>query len=87
MLRLTEYYCKASRINKISVRVHLTDVYYILFTSRFNVDSVEHAAKNVFINLLKKQNSRQDPNTEREKERLREELRKVTKMLRRFNPQ
>ncbi|KFO87667.1 putative ATP-dependent RNA helicase DDX60, partial [Buceros rhinoceros silvestris] len=53
----------------------------------FNVDSVEHAAKKVFINLLKKQNSGQDPNTEREEERLREELRKVKKMLRKFNPQ
>ncbi|NXK03380.1 DDX60 helicase, partial [Herpetotheres cachinnans] len=53
----------------------------------FNVDSVESAAKNIFLSLLKKQKSEQDPNTEREKERLRDELRKVTKMLTKFNPQ
>lgn len=51
------------------------------------MDSVERAAKNVFLNLLKKQKSEQYPNTEREKERLSDELRKVKKMLIKFNPQ
>uniref|UniRef100_A0A8B9RRJ1 Helicase ATP-binding domain-containing protein n=1 Tax=Accipiter nisus TaxID=211598 RepID=A0A8B9RRJ1_9AVES len=77
----------ALHINKNSIRVHLTDIYFILFTLRFNVDSVERAAKNVFLNLLKKQKSEQYPNTEREKERLSDELRKVKKMLIKFNPQ
>ncbi|NWW94894.1 DDX60 helicase, partial [Rhynochetos jubatus] len=53
----------------------------------FNVTSVEDAAMNVFLNLLKKQKSEQDPSTEREKERLRGELSKVKKMLTKFNPQ
>uniref|UniRef100_A0A8D0FEY2 DExD/H-box helicase 60 n=1 Tax=Strix occidentalis caurina TaxID=311401 RepID=A0A8D0FEY2_STROC len=53
----------------------------------FKVDTVESAAKNVFLNLLKKQKSEQDPNTEREKQRLSDELRKVKKMLTKFNPQ
>uniref|UniRef100_A0A8C0B3S0 DExD/H-box helicase 60 n=1 Tax=Buteo japonicus TaxID=224669 RepID=A0A8C0B3S0_9AVES len=73
--------------NIIIIIFHLTDVYFILFTLRFNVDSVERAAKNVFLNLLKKQKSEQYPITEREKERLSDELRKVKKMLIKFNPQ
>ncbi|KFO79330.1 putative ATP-dependent RNA helicase DDX60, partial [Cuculus canorus] len=52
----------------------------------FNVDSVERAAKNVFYNLLKKQKSLQDPDTERQKECLRNELTKVKKMLTKFPP-
>uniref|UniRef100_A0A663MAW2 DExD/H-box helicase 60 n=1 Tax=Athene cunicularia TaxID=194338 RepID=A0A663MAW2_ATHCN len=72
---------------QIKTPLHLTYVYYILFTLRFKVDTVERAAKNVFINLLKRQKSEQDPNTEREKERLSDELRKVKKRLIKFNPQ
>ncbi|XP_054238845.1 probable ATP-dependent RNA helicase DDX60 [Indicator indicator] len=53
----------------------------------FNVDLVEHSAKNIFLNLLRKQRSKQDPNTEREKEHLRDELRKVNKTLTKFCPQ
>uniref|UniRef100_A0A8C8BAL6 DExD/H-box helicase 60 n=1 Tax=Otus sunia TaxID=257818 RepID=A0A8C8BAL6_9STRI len=72
---------------QIKTLLHLTYVYYILFTLRFRVNTVESAAKNVFLDLLKKQKSEQDPNTEREKERLSDELRKVKKMLTKFNPQ
>jgi len=48
---------------------------------------VECAARNVFLNLRKKQRSEQDPNAEREKEHLMDELRKVKKRLIKFNPQ
>ncbi|NWY59089.1 DDX60 helicase, partial [Chionis minor] len=53
----------------------------------FNLDSVEYAAKNVFFSLVEKQKSEQHPNTEREKEHLRDELRKVSKQLGKWNPQ
>uniref|UniRef100_A0A663DQ04 DExD/H-box helicase 60 n=1 Tax=Aquila chrysaetos chrysaetos TaxID=223781 RepID=A0A663DQ04_AQUCH len=87
VLGLLNIIVTALHIIKNSIRVHLTDIYFILFALRFNVDSVERAAKNVFLNLLKKQKSEQYPNTEREKERLSDELRKVKKMLIKFNPQ
>ncbi|KAM6076665.1 putative ATP-dependent RNA helicase DDX60 isoform 2-T2 [Chlamydotis macqueenii] len=72
----------ASFVDKLHEMDKLPAIFFI-----FNVDSVECAAKNVFLNLLKKQKSEQDPNSEREKERLRDELRKVKKTLTKFNPQ
>ncbi|KAM6072540.1 putative ATP-dependent RNA helicase DDX60 isoform 3-T3 [Theristicus caerulescens] len=72
----------ASFVDKLHEMDKLPAIFFI-----FNVNSVECAAKNVFFNLLKKQKSERDPNTERQKERLRDELRKVKKMLRKFNPQ
>ncbi|XP_064004869.1 probable ATP-dependent RNA helicase DDX60 [Pogoniulus pusillus] len=53
----------------------------------FDVHLVEYSAKNIFLNLLEKQRREQDPNTEREKERLEDELRKVNKALTKFCPQ
>ncbi|NWW81778.1 DDX60 helicase, partial [Climacteris rufus] len=50
----------------------------------FNIHSVERAATTVFSNLLEKQKSDQGPDTEREKEDLRDELRKVIKMLKKY---
>lgn len=73
------------RINKNTIRVHLADVYYLLL--RFNVDTVESAAKNVFLYLLKKQRLIQGLNVEKEKNRLRAELGKVKKMVGKFNPE
>ncbi|NWR68867.1 DDX60 helicase, partial [Centropus unirufus] len=71
----------ASFVEKLHEMDKLPAIFFI-----FNVVSVERAAKNVFLNLLKKQESLQDPNSEREKERLRDELRKVEKMLSKFPP-
>ncbi|NXY40816.1 DDX60 helicase, partial [Ceuthmochares aereus] len=71
----------ASFVEKLHEMDKLPAIFFI-----FNVDSVECAARNVFLNLLKKQRSLQDPNTEKEKECLRDELRKVKKMLRKFPP-
>ncbi|XP_075565812.1 putative ATP-dependent RNA helicase DDX60 isoform X2 [Pelecanus crispus] len=70
----------ANFVDKLHEMDKLPAIFFI-----FNVDSVECAAKNVFLNLLRKQRSEQDPNTEREKERLRDELRKVTKTLIKLN--
>lgn len=50
------------------------------------MDLVENAAKNVFFNLLKRQKSEQDPDTESKKEHLRNELKKVNKTLIKFDP-
>ncbi|KAF1637750.1 putative ATP-dependent RNA helicase DDX60, partial [Eudyptes filholi] len=72
----------ASFVDKLHEMDKLPAIFFI-----FNVDSVEGAARNVFLSLRKKQKIEQDPNTEREKERLRDELRKVKKMLTKFNPQ
>ncbi|XP_074722618.1 putative ATP-dependent RNA helicase DDX60 isoform X5 [Strix uralensis] len=72
----------ASFVDKLHEMDKLPAIFFI-----FKVDTVESAAKNVFLNLLKKQKSEQDPNTEREKQRLSDELRKVKKMLTKFNPQ
>ncbi|KFW71861.1 putative ATP-dependent RNA helicase DDX60, partial [Pygoscelis adeliae] len=72
----------ASFVDKLHEMDKLPAIFFI-----FNVDSVECAARNVFLSLLRKQKIEQDPNTEREKERLRDELRKVKKMLTKFNPQ
>ncbi|XP_042664351.1 probable ATP-dependent RNA helicase DDX60 isoform X2 [Tyto alba] len=71
----------ASFVDKLHEMNKLPAIFFI-----FNVDSVESSAKNVFFNLLKKQKSEQDANTEREKEHLSDELRKVKKMLTKFNP-
>ncbi|NXW54987.1 DDX60 helicase, partial [Eurystomus gularis] len=71
--------CFASFVAKLHEMDKLPAIFFI-----FNINSVERSAKNVFVNLLQKQRSEQDPNIEKEKECLREELRKVTKMLRKF---
>ncbi|XP_062429776.1 probable ATP-dependent RNA helicase DDX60 isoform X2 [Rhea pennata] len=52
----------------------------------FGIRSVERAAQNIYSNLLKKQKNEQDPNTEREKENLREKLRKVHRRLKKLQP-
>ncbi|XP_064305825.1 probable ATP-dependent RNA helicase DDX60 [Phalacrocorax carbo] len=72
----------ASFVDKLHEMDKLPAIFFI-----FNVDTVEHAAKNVFLNLMRKQKREQDPDTEREKERLRGELRKVKKTLKKLNPQ
>ncbi|NXW47562.1 DDX60 helicase, partial [Nyctiprogne leucopyga] len=72
----------ASFVDKLQEMDKLPAIFFI-----FNLDSVESAAKNVFLNLLKKQKSEQDPNAEREKERLKNELGKVKKMLIKSNSQ
>ncbi|KAK2542792.1 Ddx60 [Columba livia] len=71
----------ASFVDKLWEMNQLPAIFFI-----FNVDSVENAAKNVFFNLLKRQRSERDPNTESKKERLRDELKKVNKTLIKFNP-
>ncbi|NXX12960.1 DDX60 helicase, partial [Podargus strigoides] len=72
----------ASFVDKLHEMDKLPAIFFI-----FNLDSVECAAKNVFFHLLKKQKNEQDPNTKREEQRSRDELRKVNKMLMKFNPQ
>ncbi|NXI70028.1 DDX60 helicase, partial [Anseranas semipalmata] len=52
----------------------------------FSLDFVERAAKNVFFNLLEKQNVEQDPKTKREIEDVRDKLRKVNKALMKCEP-
>ncbi|NXJ65121.1 DDX60 helicase, partial [Rostratula benghalensis] len=71
----------ASFVGKLHEMDKLPAIFFI-----FDLDSVERAAKNVFLTLLDKQ-SEQQPNTEREKEHLRNELRKVDKQLTKLNPQ
>ncbi|XP_074003466.1 probable ATP-dependent RNA helicase DDX60 [Numenius arquata] len=72
----------ASFVDKLHEMDKLPAIFFI-----FNVDSVECAAKNVFFTLMKKQKSEQHPNTEKEKECLRDELKKVNKQLTKLNPQ
>ncbi|NXG70713.1 DDX60 helicase, partial [Baryphthengus martii] len=72
----------ANFVDKLHEMDKLPAIFFI-----FDVDSVERSAKNIFLNLLRKQRSEQDPNTEREKERLVDELRQINKTLRKFNPQ
>ncbi|NXC38386.1 DDX60 helicase, partial [Penelope pileata] len=52
----------------------------------FGLDSVERAARNVFFNLLEKQNKEQDPKIETEKADVMNKLRKVNKALMKFEP-
>ncbi|XP_009994301.1 PREDICTED: probable ATP-dependent RNA helicase DDX60 [Chaetura pelagica] len=66
-------------VDKLHEMEKLPAIFFI-----FNVDLVEGAASSVFFNLVRKQKSEEDPNTEREKERLKDELRKVTKTLIKF---
>ncbi|XP_052546100.1 probable ATP-dependent RNA helicase DDX60 isoform X2 [Tympanuchus pallidicinctus] len=47
----------------------------------FGLDSVETAARNVFLNLLEKQGNECDPRMEKEKEDIKKKLRKVNKTL------
>uniref|UniRef100_A0A8C4JL26 DExD/H-box helicase 60 n=1 Tax=Dromaius novaehollandiae TaxID=8790 RepID=A0A8C4JL26_DRONO len=72
-------------ISKSIIRIHLTDIYYVLFILSFGINSVECAAWNVHSNLLKKQKNEQGPNTEREKENVRNKLRKVNKGLKKLH--
>lgn len=51
---------------------------------RFGLDSVENAAWNVFWNLLEKQDNERDPKTEKEKEDIKNKLRKLNKTLMKF---
>ncbi|XP_021250062.1 probable ATP-dependent RNA helicase DDX60 [Numida meleagris] len=50
----------------------------------FGLGSVEQAARNVFLNLLEKQDNERDPKMEREKEDIKNKLRKVNKALIKF---
>ncbi|KGM00230.1 putative ATP-dependent RNA helicase DDX60, partial [Charadrius vociferus] len=70
----------ASFVEKLHEMNKLPAIFFI-----FNVNSVECAARNVFLSLLRKQKSEQHPNTEREKEHLSDELRKVKKQLIKLN--
>ncbi|KAM9579251.1 putative ATP-dependent RNA helicase DDX60 isoform 3-T3 [Guaruba guarouba] len=72
----------ASFVNKLHEMDKLPAIFFI-----FNVDTVESAAKNVFLYLLRKQSLIQGSNVEKERNRLRAELRKVNKMVRKFNPE
>ncbi|KFP86599.1 putative ATP-dependent RNA helicase DDX60, partial [Apaloderma vittatum] len=72
----------ASFVDKLHKMNKLPAIFFI-----FNVKSVEKAATSVFFNLVQKQRNEQQPNTEREKERLSGELKKVTKMLIKYNSQ
>ncbi|XP_061848397.1 probable ATP-dependent RNA helicase DDX60 isoform X3 [Colius striatus] len=72
----------ANFVDKLHEMDKLPAIFFI-----FNVFSVERAAESVFLSLIRKQRREQDPNIEREKERLSDELRKVKKMLTKFNPQ
>ncbi|NXT17817.1 DDX60 helicase, partial [Syrrhaptes paradoxus] len=72
----------ASFVGKLHEMDKLPAIFFI-----FNLSTVECAAKNVFHDLLQKQKSEQDPNAQREKEHLRDELRKLKKKLIKFNPQ
>ncbi|OXB70614.1 UNVERIFIED_CONTAM: hypothetical protein H355_005499 [Colinus virginianus] len=50
----------------------------------FGLDSVERAASNVFLNLMEKQDNERDPKMVREKEVIKNKLRKVNKALMKF---
>ncbi|NXV81477.1 DDX60 helicase, partial [Atlantisia rogersi] len=71
----------ASFVEKLHEMNKLPAIFFI-----FKVGSVECAARNVFLNLVRKQ-SEQTHHTKREEERLTEELRKVNKTLVKLNPQ
>ncbi|XP_032540999.1 probable ATP-dependent RNA helicase DDX60 isoform X2 [Chiroxiphia lanceolata] len=66
----------ANFVDKLHEMDKLPAIFFI-----FNIHSVEWAAMTVFSKLLEKQKSIQGPDPEREKEHLREKLRKVNKML------
>ncbi|XP_014798719.1 PREDICTED: probable ATP-dependent RNA helicase DDX60 [Calidris pugnax] len=72
----------ASFVDKLHAMDKLPAIFFI-----FNLDSVERAAENVFNSLEEKQKSEQHPDTEKDEERLREELKKVNKQLTKLNPQ
>ncbi|XP_061331099.1 probable ATP-dependent RNA helicase DDX60 isoform X1 [Pezoporus flaviventris] len=72
----------ASFVNKLHEMDKLPAIFFI-----FNVDTVESAAKSVFLYLLKKQKLIQGSNIEKERNRLRAELQKVNKMVGKFNPE
>ncbi|XP_071412313.1 probable ATP-dependent RNA helicase DDX60 [Pithys albifrons albifrons] len=69
----------ANFVEKLHEMDKLPAIFFIL-----NIHSVEHAALTVFFNLLKKQKTVHSPDPGREKEHFREELRKVTKMLKKY---
>ncbi|NWQ74094.1 DDX60 helicase, partial [Columbina picui] len=71
----------ASFVDKLWEMGMLPAIFFI-----FNVHSVENAAKNICFNLLKRQKSEQDSDTESKKGRLRDELKKVNKTLTKLNP-
>ncbi|NXJ15303.1 DDX60 helicase, partial [Odontophorus gujanensis] len=50
----------------------------------FGLDSVERAAWNIFLNLMEKQDNERDPKMMREKEDIKNKLRKVNKALMKF---
>ncbi|XP_062470916.1 probable ATP-dependent RNA helicase DDX60 isoform X2 [Pezoporus occidentalis] len=72
----------ASFVNKLHEMDKLPAIFFI-----FNVDTVESAAKSVFLYLLKKQKLIQGSNIEKERNRLRAELQKMNKMVGKFNPE
>ncbi|NWV01262.1 DDX60 helicase, partial [Upupa epops] len=72
----------ASFVDKLHEMDKLPAIFFI-----FDVDLVESAAKNAYMNLIKKRNSEQDPNTMKEIARLQDELRKVNKTLGKCSPE
>ncbi|NXP18038.1 DDX60 helicase, partial [Scytalopus superciliaris] len=69
----------AKFVDKLHEMDKLPAIFFIL-----NIHSVEYAARSVLFNLLEKQKSIHGPDPEREKEHLREERRKVIKMLKKY---
>ncbi|NXF72508.1 DDX60 helicase, partial [Sclerurus mexicanus] len=69
----------ANFVEKLHEMDKLPAIFFIL-----NIHSVERAALTVFSNLLEKQKSVHGPDPQRKKEQLREELRKVTKMIKKY---
>ncbi|XP_009675480.2 probable ATP-dependent RNA helicase DDX60 isoform X1 [Struthio camelus] len=72
----TKFACFVDKLHEMD---KLPAIFFI-----FSLNLVERAACNVYSNLLNKQKNEQDPNTEREKENLRDKLRKVNKMLKKL---
>ncbi|XP_067993227.1 probable ATP-dependent RNA helicase DDX60 isoform X1 [Melanerpes formicivorus] len=66
-------------VDKLNEMNKLPAIFFI-----FNVELVERSARNIFLNLVRKQRCEQDPNTEKEKEHLRDERRKLKKKLAKF---
>ncbi|NWR94333.1 DDX60 helicase, partial [Furnarius figulus] len=69
----------ANFVDKLHEMDKLPAIFFI-----FNIHSVECAAMSVLSNLLEKQKNMHGPDPERKEEQLREELRKVTKKLKKY---
>lgn len=76
-------YEKWKRFARFVDKLHEMDKLPAIFFI-FGLDSVENAAWNVFWNLLEKQDNERDPKTEKEKEDIKNKLRKLNKTLMKF---